>query len=111
MSLESSNCPLTGLWQPQLQLKHLYYGPSCVERHLLDTLPSSSSKVFIITGTSIATKTPLVRQLETLLGSRHAGTFSGIRQHGPVADIDLATECISRDSSVDTILSLGGGSP
>jgi alcohol dehydrogenase class IV len=111
MSLESSNCPLTGLWQPQLQLKHLYYGPSCVKRHLLDTLPSSSSKVFIITGTSIATKTPLVHQLETLLGSRHAGTFSGIRQHGPAADIDVATECVNRDPSVDTILSLGGGSP
>ena len=111
MSLESSSCPLIGLWQPQLQLSHLYYGPSSVEKHLLSTLPSPSSKVFIITGTSIATKTPLVRHLEALLKSHHADTFSGIRQHGPVADVDLATERVTADPSIDTILSLGGGSP
>lgn len=108
---ESSSFPLSGLWQPQFQLKHLHYGPSCVEKHLLSTLPSPSSKVFIITGASIATKTPLVEQLKKLLGDHFAGSFSNIRQHAPVADIDQATEMIVSDSSIDTILSVGGGSP
>jgi alcohol dehydrogenase class IV len=109
--VESSNFPLCGLWQPQFQLKHLHYGPSCVKKHLLSTLPSESSKVFIITGNSIATKTPLLQKLQTILGNHHAGSFSSIRQHAPVADIDQATDMIADDPSIDTILSLGGGSP
>ena len=111
MSVESSNSPLFGLWQPQFRLEHLYYGPSCVENYLLSTLPSPSSRVFIVTGTSIATKTPLLQQLETLLGSQLAGTFSNIRQHALVAELDQATEIVASDLSIDTILSLGGGSP
>jgi alcohol dehydrogenase class IV len=110
--MESSNFPLFGLWQPGLsQLKHLYYGAACVQKHLLSTLPTPSSKVLVLTGRSIATKTPFLQQLETLLGSHHAGTFSQIRQHAPVADINQATEVVERDPAIDTILSLGGGSP
>ena len=111
MATVSSSSPLSGLWQPHHQLKHLYYGPSCVEKHLLSTLPSQSSKVFIVTGNSIATKTPLLHHLETLLGRHHAGTFSSIKQHTPVTDLDQATSIVASDSSIDTILSLGGGSP
>ncbi|KAL1988832.1 hypothetical protein VTN96DRAFT_7716 [Rasamsonia emersonii] len=111
MSTKSSTSPLSGLWQPQDHLKHLYYGPGCVQKHLLDTLPSPDSKVFILTVTSIATKTPLIQQLETLLGEHHhAGTFSRIKQHGQVAEVDLATEEVAADPSIDTILSVGGGS-
>lgn len=111
MATKSSNSPLFGLWQPQSHLKYLYYGPGCVENYLLTTLPTQSSKVFIITGNSIATKTPLVKQLETLLGERHARTFAGIKQHGQVVGVDQATEIVASDPSIDTILSLGGGSP
>ena len=112
MAVEASSSPLSGLWQPQSHLKNLYYGASCVEKHLLSTLPSQSSKAFIITGRSIATKTPLIQQLETLLGpTHHAGTFSQIKQHGPVAEVDQATDLVARDASIDTIISVGGGSP
>lgn len=109
--VESSVSPLSGLWQPLPHLKHLYYGSFCVQKHLLSTLPSQNSKVFIITGNSITTKTPLVQELETLLGDHHAGTFTKIRQHAPVTDIDQAIEIIASNPSIDTILSLGGGSP
>ncbi len=109
--VESSISPLFGLWQPLPHLKHLYYGSLCVQKHLLSTLPSQNSKVFIITGNSIATKTPLLQDLETLLGDHHAGTFTKIREHAPVADIDKAMEIIANDPSIDIILSLGGGSP
>ena len=111
MSVETTSSPLFGLWQPQSHLEHLYYGPSCVQKHLLSTLPSPSSRAFIITGESIATKTPLVKQLASLLGIHHAGTFSNIKQHGPVADVDKATELVARDPSIDTLISVGGGSP
>ncbi|KAM3080317.1 hypothetical protein ACMFMG_005278 [Clarireedia jacksonii] len=102
---------LSGHWVPRLNVKNVYYGSGCVEQHLIDTLPTPSSKVFIVTGTSLATKTPLVQQLESLLGEHHAGTVSDIRQHGPIADVDKAVETVLSHGDVDTILSLGGGSP
>ena len=108
---QSTHSPLFGLWQPHSQLKHLYYGPSCVENYLLSTLPSPNSRVYIITGESIATKTPLLKQLATFLGSQYAGSCSSIKQHGHVNEINQALEEVSRDPSIDTILSVGGGSP
>jgi alcohol dehydrogenase class IV len=95
---ESSNQPLSGLWQPR-PLQALYYGPDCVKNHLLSCLPSKSSKAFILTGSSLANKTSLIKDVESLLGDRHAKTFSNIKQHAPV------------DDSIDTIISIGGGSP
>jgi alcohol dehydrogenase class IV len=107
---DATNHPLSGLWQPT-QLQKLHYGSGCVNKHLLDCLPGENSKAFIITGSSLATKTPLVKQVEQLLGSKHAGTFSKIGQHAPVAQLDEATEIVKQDSSVDTVISIGGGSP
>ena len=107
---DSSQHPLAGLWKPT-HLQQLFYGPNSVHEHLLDCLPTSSSKAFIITGSSLATKTPLIKQTESLLGSKHAGTFSNIKQHAPVAELDQATEKVLADDSIDTIISIGGGSP
>lgn len=111
MATPSSNCPLFGLWQPQSGLQHLYYGSACVQNHLLDVLSSTTSKVYIITGQSIATKSPLLTQVEGLLGDKHAGTFSNIKQHGQVVGVDQATAAVEKDPSIDTLLSIGGGSP
>ena len=108
---ERTEHPLCGLWAPT-QLERLYYGPNSVHKHLLSCLPSSSSKAFIITGSSLASKTPLVQQVEELLTSKHhAGTFSHIKQHAPVAQLDEATDTVDKDPSIDTIISIGGGSP
>jgi alcohol dehydrogenase class IV len=69
-------------------------------------------QAFIITGSSLATKTPLIKQVEELLGSKHhAGTFSNIKQHAPIAQLDEATDLVAKDSSIDTLISIGGGSP
>ena len=108
---ESTEHPLSGIWQP-VQLRRLCYGPHSVQKHLLSCLPSESSKAFIITGSSLATKTPLIKQVEDLLTKKHhAGTFSGIKQHAPVAQLDEATEAVQKDSNIDTLISIGGGSP
>ena len=111
MAVEATSSPLSGLWQPQSHLKNLYYGPSCIQRYLFSVLPAPSSTAFIITGHSIATKTPLIQQLENHLGTHHAGTSSHIKQHVLIAEIDQATDLIARGSSIDTIISVGGGSP
>src|ERR1051326_4381670 len=92
--LDAGSTVLTGLWKPRINLTSLHYGSGCVERHLISSLPAPTSKVFIITGNSLATKTPAVRDLETLLGKHHAGTISNIRQHGPLSDVDQAVETV-----------------
>ena len=103
--------PLSGAWK-STQLERMYYGPFSVHDNLVSCLPSSSSKAFVITGSSLASKTPLIQQVEKLLGSKHhAGTFSNITQHAPVAQLDKATDAVQKDSSIDTIISIGGGSP
>ncbi|KAF2805719.1 Dehydroquinate synthase-like protein [Mytilinidion resinicola] len=108
---ESTTSPLSGLYTPT-QLARLYYGPGSVAKHLLSTLPSPTSKAFIITGNSLATKTPLVKDVEQLLSpTHHAGTFSNIREHAPIAQLDEATELVAKDSTIDTVISIGGGSP
>lgn len=108
---ESTTSPLSGLWKPT-QLQQMWYGPNSVQKHLLETLPSPSSKAFIITGNSLATKTSLIQQVEELLGKeRHAGTFSNIKEHAPVAQLDEATELVGKDPHIDTVISIGGGSP
>ncbi|KAK4553137.1 hypothetical protein LTR86_009864 [Recurvomyces mirabilis] len=112
MTTNDSGRNLAGLWQPRLNLTHLYYGPGCVQQHLQGVLPSSSSKAVIITGNSLASKTPLVQQLESLLGQHHVQTISSIRQHGPAEDVLQAIEIVmALGEDVDTIISLGGGSP
>jgi hypothetical protein len=58
--------PLEGLWLPQ-HLEGVYYGPDSVSKHLVRILPSKSSKAFIVTGNSLATKTNLIKQVEELL--------------------------------------------
>jgi hypothetical protein len=56
----------SGTWIPT-GLRALHYGPGSVDKHLLSLLPSPQSKAFILTGNSLATKTGLIRDVETLL--------------------------------------------
>lgn len=107
---EATTTPLSGLWQPT-HLQRLHYGPGSVSKHLLSSLPRPSSRVFIITGNSLATKTPLVKEVEALLGERHAGTFAGIGEHAPVGKLEEGIELVEREEGVDTVVSIGGGSP
>lgn len=46
-----------------------------------------------------------------MTSDHHAGTFSNIKQHAPVAQIDEATDAVRKDSAIDTLISIGGGSP
>lgn len=109
--MESSLNPLTGLYKPNT-LKGLYYGTDTVRNHLLSCLPSGQSKAFIITGSSLANKTPLIKLIEDVLTpAHHAGTFSNIKEHAPVAQLDEATSRVQADNTIDTIISVGGGSP
>ncbi|KAI8816889.1 uncharacterized protein EV422DRAFT_544407 [Fimicolochytrium jonesii] len=112
--MESSRSPLQGTYKPTT-LQQLSYGPNSVKDNLLAALPKEDSRAFIVTGNSLATKTPLVKEVEELLGKeRHAVTFSKIKQHAPVKELDEAVEVVLKaqgDHPIDTIISIGGGSP
>ncbi len=66
-------------------------------------------RVFLIVSETLRTKTDEIARIEKALGSRHAGTFSGIASHAPRADVLAATNA-ARDARADLIVSIGGGS-
>ncbi|PYI09338.1 Dehydroquinate synthase-like protein [Aspergillus sclerotiicarbonarius CBS 121057] len=108
--------PLSGHWQPIPHYPNVYYGTNCVAEHLLPSLPTPTSKAIIITGNSLATRTPLVQQLQALLTpAHHAATIPTITQHNPSYTLDHALTTIltlhATDPTIDTLISLGGGSP
>ncbi|CAF0964216.1 unnamed protein product [Didymodactylos carnosus] len=70
----------------------------------------NGSKAYIITGHSLKTKTPVVSQIETILGSSHVGTLSSIGQHAPVKGIINGMKAVE-ESGADILISIGGGSP
>jgi alcohol dehydrogenase class IV len=89
----------------------MVYGPGSVQKHLKSCLPSEISEAFIITGSSLA-MTSLIKDVEGLLSEEHhAGTFSKIGQHAPIAQVDEAAKTVEKDPTIDTIISIGGGSP
>lgn len=56
-------------------------------------------------------KTPLIKELESVLGAQHGGTFAEMGQHTPIADLDRAAALVNAAGGVDTLISVGGGSP
>lgn len=69
------------------------------------------SKVFIVTGQSIATKTPILDEIKALIGEEKiAYIYSDMKAHVPKTLIlDMAEKM--RKTDADGILSVGGGSP
>ena len=93
-----------------LPTEKVYYGAGS-----LSHLPSELGRLgcrraFIITGRTLAEKTPLIKTVEGLLGVNHVGTFAGIRQHAPESGIDEALRQV-QECQADVLISVGGGSP
>ena len=74
---------------------------------LVDEL--GATRVVVVTGRTLATSTPLVRDLTAALGDRHAATFDRMRAHAPRADIDDAIALV-REVDADLLVGLGGSS-
>lgn len=80
--------------------------------HALQTLEEearSYDRAFVITGRSLNEKTDLIRRVEALLGSSHAGTFAGIGQHTPGGTVERAA-AEAETAAADLLVSVGGGS-
>lgn len=91
-------------------LAKVVYGRGSIDRlpELLESL--NASKAFIVTGHSLQTKTPVIKEIEGILGSKHIKTFSKIAQHAPISAIREAVDDATQ-AGVDVFISVGGGSP
>lgn len=90
------------------RLKQIHYGQGSIKRHLLESVRDAKS-VFILSSGSLANKTSVVKDIETLLGSKHKGTFSKLGQHTPWDDVLKAVNEAKRVNA-DAVVAVGGGS-
>jgi alcohol dehydrogenase class IV len=92
------------------QLEKVIFGAGSVARVTKEMERLGKERAFILTGKTLATKTDLVRKLETLLEDKWVGTYSGCQQHVPSGNISEAA-ARAREARTDLIISFGGGSP
>jgi alcohol dehydrogenase class IV len=93
-----------------LPQERVIYGEGSVTHLIAELDRLGCQRAFVITGTSIATKTDLLTQVQTILGSRCVGIFHPISQHVPREDV-IAASAQAREAKPDVLVSLGGGSP
>lgn len=93
-----------------LPQEKVIYGAGSLARLADEVDRLERQRAFIVTGQSLTTDTPVIREVEAILDHRHAGTFSGIRQHAPESGIHEAVRQ-GQQLQVDVLVSVGGGSP
>ncbi len=86
------------------------HGPGAVQQLPEEVARLGCERAFIVTGTSMATKTPHLDRLRDLLGKACVGAMSGVRQHVPKSGLASAAEQAAAVKA-DLLVSLGGGSP
>lgn len=69
-----------------------------------------ADRVAIVASRSLATATPVVRDLEVSLGARFAGSFTRTREHVP-RDGVLELARFLREREADLVVTVGGGTP
>lgn len=69
---------------------------------------AGARRVFIVSGHTLAHKTPHVHALEQALGNRHVGTFTGVGPHTPADDVVAAIAAV-RAADTDMLVTVGGG--
>ncbi|MBA4116865.1 MAG: iron-containing alcohol dehydrogenase, partial [Rubrobacter sp.] len=90
-----------------LQTTRVHFGADALEK--LEEEARSYDRAFVITGRSLNEKTDLIRRVEALLGSAHAGTFAAIGQHTPGGMVEKAA-AEAEEAASDLLVSVGGGS-
>jgi phosphoribosylcarboxyaminoimidazole (NCAIR) mutase len=100
---------IPGQYEPT-NLSKVVYGRGSIQRlpELLASL--NAKKAFVVTGSSLQNKTPVIKEIEAILGDKHVKTFSKISQHAPIQAIREAAE-EAKKGEVDVFISVGGGSP
>lgn len=85
----------------------VHFGPGSLQK--LESEARSYDRAFVVTGRTLSEKTDLVRRVESLLGEKHAGTYSGMSQHTPSGVVEEAA-AQAEMAATDLLVSVGGGS-
>lgn len=92
------------------QQEKLVFGQRAIERLASEMDRLGRQRAFVITGTTITTKTNLLESVHQILGGRLIGKFYPISQHDPRRDV-LSAAFQAREAKADILISLEGGSP
>jgi alcohol dehydrogenase class IV len=90
--------------------EHVVVGPDTVQRLPAECDARGMSRVVVVTGRTLRERTPVIAEVERLLGERRVATYSGITEHVPASAVQELTGVL-RDSRADGVVSVGGGSP
>ena len=93
-----------------LPQERVIFGAGCVTQLAAEIERLGCQRAFVITGSTMATKTNLLTRLQEILGSRYVGVFYPMSQHVPREDV-IAAASRARAAHADVLVSLGGGSP
>ncbi|KAH9994923.1 alcohol dehydrogenase IV [Russula compacta] len=113
MSVHIPSTELSGYYGWTHTLLGVYYGPGSVSTALPKLLDAiGASKALVVTGTSLYSKTDVVKTVEGILReqNRYAATFHDIGEHSPISGVRAGAEAF-KQSGADVIVSVGGGSP
>ncbi|KAG9023098.1 hypothetical protein FRB95_013558 [Tulasnella sp. JGI-2019a] len=110
----STHNAICGLYSAS-PVKAIKYGPGSVS-YLIELIklvsenPDAPQKALTITGESLATKTPFVKQVEDLLKMEgmYGDTFFGIGQHAPIQGIRDAVQIV-KDKKITVLIGLETG--
>ena len=90
--------------------EHVVVGPGTLSRLPDECEARGYTRVVVVTGRTLRERTPVIAEVERLLGSRHVATFSGITEHVPGSAVEELAALL-RESRADGAVSVGGGSP
>ena len=91
-----------------LPLERVVFGRPAAEAADEEAARVGAKRVFIVASKSLATKSPVVRDIAAALGARHVGLFDGCVQHSPRGSVVAAAQAV-RAAAPDMILTVGGG--
>jgi alcohol dehydrogenase len=93
-----------------LPQERVIFGKGCATQLAAEIDRLGCRRAFVITGTTIATKTDVLARVQEILGLRCAGVFYPMSQHTPRSDV-IAAATAARQANADILVSVGGGSP
>ena len=94
----------------RLPIENVHYGAGCVSALATTLAAHGMQRALMITGNTLATKTPLVNSVKAAADGRIAAVFHETVQHVHRESV-LRAAAAARDIGADGIVSFGGGTP
>jgi len=89
-------------------IERVVYGKPAGAAVLAEAERLGAKRVFVTTSKSVA-QSPLLADVVSALGNRHAGTYAGMTAHSPRPCV-IEGARLAREAEADLVVSVGGGS-